>query len=85
MHPAHQMTESALNSAGPSALDLSTQEGAQRLKAMIEAYWAARGYSVMVALQNMGFHPALRAARFEVRSDMVDGLPQSRSGSPDAR
>lgn len=56
--------------------DYCCEDGAQTLKAMIEAYWAARGQHVMVTLQNVGFHPAIRAARFDVRSDMVNGKPR---------
>ena len=57
--------------------DYCSQDGAQALKARIEAYWAARGQQVMVALHNVGFHPAIRAARFDVRSDMVNGMPRA--------
>jgi hypothetical protein len=32
---------------------------------------------VLVALHNVGFHPAIRAARFDVRSDMVNGMPRN--------
>ncbi len=56
--------------------DFCSREGAAALKEKIEAYWAARGQSVMVALHNVGFHPAIRAARFDVRSDMVNGMPR---------
>ena len=56
--------------------DYCSQAGAGALKAMIEAYWAARGQHVSVALHNVGFHPAIRAARFDVRSDMVNGRPR---------
>ena len=56
--------------------DYCSQAGAGALKAMIEAYWAARGRHVIVALHNVGFHPAIRAARFDVRSDMVNGWPR---------
>ena len=56
--------------------DYCSQHGASALKAMIEAYWAARGQQVMVALHNVGFHPAIRAARFDVRSDMLNGRPR---------
>jgi len=31
----------------------------------------------MIALHNVGFHPAIRAARFDVRSDMVNGMPRT--------
>lgn len=56
--------------------DYTSREGAQALKSKIESYWAERGMNVMLALQNVGFHPAIRAARYDVRSDMVNGLPR---------
>lgn len=56
--------------------DFCSREGAAAIKEKIEAYWAARGQHVMVALHNVGFHPAIRAARFDVRSDMVNGMPR---------
>ena len=62
--------------------DYCSQDGARNLKAMIEAYWAARGQHVMVALHNVGFHPAIRAARFDVRSDMVNGRPRDACSAP---
>lgn len=60
--------------------DYCCQGGAYALKAMIEAYWAARGQHVMVSLHNVGFHPAIRAARFDVRSDMLNGKPRTVAG-----
>ncbi|MGQ0532239.1 MAG: hypothetical protein ACT4OF_06055 [Caulobacteraceae bacterium] len=62
-------------SAGES--DFCSRDGAHALKAKIEAYWRERGHTVMVALHNVGFHPAIRAARFDVRSDMINGMPRS--------
>lgn len=62
-------------SAGES--DFCSRDGAHALKAKIEAYWRERGHDVMVALHNVGFHPAIRAARFDVRSDMINGMPRS--------
>jgi hypothetical protein len=56
--------------------DYCSQHGAHALKATIEAYWAERGQHVLVSLHNVGFHPAIRAARFDVRSDMVNGKPR---------
>jgi hypothetical protein len=56
--------------------DYCSREGALALKAKIEAYWRERGQDVMIALHNVGFHPAIRAARFDVRSDMVNGMPR---------
>ena len=55
--------------------DLCTPEGARRLKARIEAYWAERGYDVSVVLVEAGFMPAMRSARTDVRSNLVNGMP----------
>ena len=57
--------------------DYCSREGAVALKEKIEAYWRERGQDVMIALHNVGFHPAIRAARFDVRSDMINGMPRS--------
>ena len=57
--------------------DYCSREGALALKARIEAYWRERGQDVMIALHNVGFHPAIRAARFDVRSDMLNGMPRA--------
>lgn len=57
--------------------DFCSRNGAMALKAKIEAYWRERGHTVLVALHNVGFHPAIRAARFDVRSDMINGMPRS--------
>lgn len=59
--------------------DFCSRDGAEALKQKIEAYWRARGHDVQVMLHNVGFHPAIRAARFDVRSDMVNGMPRSAS------
>jgi len=59
--------------------DFCSRDGAQALKNKIEAYWRERGQNVMIALHNVGFHPAIRAARFDVRSDMVNGMPRTTS------
>jgi len=57
--------------------DYCSREGAVALKAKIEAYWRERGHEVMIVLQNVGFHPAIRAVRYDVRSDMVNGQPRA--------
>ena len=57
--------------------DFCSREGAAALKAKIEAYWRERGQNVMISMHNVGFHPAIRAARYDVRSDMVNGLPRN--------
>lgn len=61
--------------------DFCSRDGAHALKAKIEAYWRERGQTVQIMLHNVGFHPAIRAARFDVRSDMVNGMPRA-AGSP---
>ncbi len=59
-------------------VDYCTRDGADSLRRKIEAYWGERGCDVMVTLHNAGFHAAIRAARYEIRSDLVNGLPRSR-------
>lgn len=61
--------------------DFCSRDGAHALQAKIEAYWAERGQKVQIMLHNVGFHPAIRAARFDVRSDMVNGMPRT-NGAP---
>lgn len=56
--------------------DFCSREGAAALKSKIEGYWRERGQEVFLSLHNVGFHPAIRAARFDVRSDMVNGMPR---------
>jgi hypothetical protein len=72
---------SSFNPANGEPADYCSREGAQALKDKIEAYWRERGQNVMIALHNVGFHPAIRAARFDVRSDMVNGMPRVRGAS----
>jgi hypothetical protein len=69
---------------GHEPSDYCSREGAVALKDKIEAYWAERGQNVMIALHNVGFHPAIRAARYDVRSDMVNGMPRTRGASAPA-
>lgn len=57
--------------------DYCSERGAQALKEKIEAYWRERGGNVTVRVQQMGFHPAIRAVRYELRSDMVNGAPRT--------
>lgn len=60
----------------PDVPGLCDRRGAEMLKAKIEAYWAARGHSVMVTVHESAFHPAIRSTRFDVRSDMLNGMPR---------
>lgn len=57
--------------------DFCTPDGARRLKQRIEEYWRERGYAVDVKLVEAGFVPAMRSARFDVRSDLVNGFPRA--------
>lgn len=55
------------------------KEGASRLKAKIQAHWESRGFlAPKIELENAGFVNSARCARFDVRSDMVNGLPRVR-------
>lgn len=56
------------------------QAGALELKTRIEAYWRKRGYEVHVNLVQAPFTPALRTARVDLRSEMVDGMPRGCCG-----
>ncbi len=56
--------------------DYTTRDGAQALAARIAEYWRDRGYEVMLQIEDVGFHPAIRAARYEIRSDLINGLPR---------
>ncbi|MET0545752.1 MAG: hypothetical protein ABWZ40_05540 [Caulobacterales bacterium] len=59
--------------------DFCTEDGAKRLARLIEEYWRDRGYAVDVKLIEAGFMPAMRAARTDVRSNMVNGFPRRES------
>lgn len=52
-----------------------TREGALRNAIEIEEFWAARGQVVNTRIVNMGFSHATRGARYEVRTDMINGKP----------
>lgn len=58
--------------------DWCTTEGAARLKSKIREYWEERGYEVDVDLIESGFVAAMRSARTDVRSNMVNGMPRRR-------
>ncbi len=75
---------SASSAGGREPSDFCSRDGAQALKDKIEAYWRERGHDVMIALHNVGFHPAIRAARFDVRSDMVNGMPRAKGKRAEA-
>lgn len=55
--------------------DFCDRDGAYKLKAKIESYWAERGHEVQVDILPGPFNIALRSARFDVRSNLRNGLP----------
>lgn len=63
--------------------DWCTPDGARRLKDKIEAYWRDKGYTVEINLIDAGFMPAMRSARVDVRSDMLNGMPRRRADNED--
>lgn len=68
------------NKPGESRVkDWCDEDGAKRLREKINAYWAERGYEVDVDLIEAGFVPAMRSARTDVRSNMVNGMPRRRA------
>lgn len=58
--------------------DYTDKAGAAALKSRIEAFWRERGYEVQVMLVDAPFAAALRAARVDLRSEMINGLPRRR-------
>jgi hypothetical protein len=65
--------------------DFCNVDGARRIKQRIEEYWRERGFNVEVKLVDAGFVAAMRSARTDVRSDMVNGFPTKRSDNDDDR
>ena len=63
--------------------DFCNVDGARRLKQRIEEYWRDRGFTVEVKLIEAGFVAAMRSARTDVRSDMVNGFPTRREETLD--
>lgn len=59
---------------------LHTRPGAEALARRIEAYWAERGYRVTCEIVPGPFNSSIREARFDVRSDMLNGLPKNYRG-----
>ncbi len=65
--------------------DFCTEDGARRIKMKIEEYWKSRGFDVNIDLVDAGFIPAMRSARTDVRSNMVNGMPQLRKSRQGGR
>lgn len=58
--------------------NFTDRQGASELKARIEEYWRKRGFEVQVVLVEAPFSAAIRSARYDVRSELIDGLPRQR-------
>lgn len=58
--------------------NFTDRQGASELKTRIEEYWRKRGFDVQVMLVEAPFSPAIRSARYDIRSELVDGLPRKR-------
>ena len=61
--------------------NFTDRQGAKELKTRVEAYWRERGHEVHVLLVEAPFSSAIRSARDDTRSELVDGLPRRRSGT----
>lgn len=59
--------------------DWCDSEGAKRLAEKIRDYWTERGYEVDLDFVDAGFVAAMRSARTDVRSNMVNGMPRRRA------
>lgn len=58
--------------------DYCSNEGASRLQSMIRDYWRKQGYDVNVELIHQGFVSTMRSSRFDIRSNLVNGMPDLR-------
>lgn len=64
----------------PAPGEFTDRQGAELLKARIESYWRERGYDVQITLVQAAFTAALRASRYDLRSEMTNGLPRKTFG-----
>ena len=53
-----------------------TRDEAEARAERIRSYWRERGHEIHVVVQEGGFHPSMRARRWDVRSNLVDGEPK---------
>lgn len=54
----------------------TNKAGAELLKLRIEAYWRERGHVVQVVLEEKAFNETARGCRWDIRSNLCNGLPQ---------
>lgn len=56
--------------------DYFTQEGATELARRINAFWTAKGKAPVISLHRVNYDAGVRGARFDIRSDMLNGKPR---------
>ncbi|WP_306252933.1 hypothetical protein [Parvularcula sp. IMCC14364] len=56
--------------------DYCNKDGATRLRNTIVEFWKKKGFDVDIELVNEGFVSTMRSARTDLRSDMINGMPQ---------
>jgi len=56
--------------------NFTTEEGAAQLASRIQAYWAEQGADVVAWAEKTEFDPRLRACRYDVRTNLVNGMPR---------
>lgn len=69
--------ESDRSDAPYGGSNFTDRTGARVLKERIEAYWRERGFEIQVNLVEAPFSPAIRAARVDIRSELINGLPKA--------
>lgn len=56
--------------------DYCSKDGASRLQNLITEFWRKKGFDVNVELVSQGFVSTMRSARTDLRSNMINGMPQ---------
>ena len=59
--------------------DLCGEPGAKRLASALNAYWRERGFEANARVVPVGFSPVMRSARWDIRSDTINGIPTRRA------
>ena len=68
--------ERAFDRANQQEHEAVTRRGAQRLVETIKNYWADRGFEIDIYAVEKPFVQEVRAQRWDIISDLVDGLPK---------
>ena len=67
--------EDPLRDPAPEFPEYCDVAGAMKLKEKIESYWSERGHTVFVKIEKKGYVGTMRGARFDIRSDLFNGMP----------